>query len=162
MDYYESHGIEAISLGVATLRRCTDRGNWFSLEDAPPAVTDECGGDIETLFANRDYSARNDNEALLDATLQCSRQARLEYCCEPEGNEWRMASSELQLDRALRFSSKADPFTAGLLVRCDGHTTLRSLLPELASAAGIDLQAITPACLRSVRQMIERGFLLPG
>jgi len=162
MDYYEAQEIEAMSLGVATLRRCTDRANWFSLEDAPPAVTDECGEDIEVLFASRDFSARHDNDALLDATLRCSPQVRLEYRCEPEGNEWRMASSELRLDKALRFSSKADPFTAGLLVRCDGRTTLRSLLPELATAAGVDLQSIEGPCLHSVRQMIERGFLLPG
>jgi SAM-dependent methyltransferase len=162
LDYYEAHGIEAMSLGVATLRRCTDRANWFSLEDAPPAVTDDCGEDIELLFANRDYSARHNNEALLDATLRCSPQVRLEYRCEPEGTEWRMSGSELRLDKALRFSSRADPFTAGLLVRCDGRTTLRSLLPELAAAAGVDLQSIVPACLQSVRQMIERGFLLPG
>jgi methylase of polypeptide subunit release factors len=162
MDYYEAQGIEAMSLGVATLRRCTNRANWFSLEDAPPAVTDECGEDIELLFANRDFSARHDNDALLDATLRCAPQVRLEYRCEPEGSEWRMASSELRLDKALRFSSKADPFTAGLLVRCDGRTKLRSLLPELATAAGVNLQNIEAACLHSVRQMLERGFLLPG
>jgi hypothetical protein len=72
-----------------------------------------------------------------------------------------MAESEILLDRALPFSAKADPFTAGLLVRCDGRTTVRSLLPDFATAVGSDVESVTPACLKSVRQLLERGFLIP-
>lgn len=162
MDYYETEGIKAISLGLVTMQRCSKRPNWISIEDAPPKVKDDCGADIEARFDSCDYLATHDDAALLDATLRCSPYARLEYRCEPDSHEWRMADSELRLDRSLSFSCKTDPFTAGLLVRCDGQTPLRDLLPEFANAVGTDLGSVTLATLKAARQLLERGFLLRG
>ena len=161
MDYYEAEGIVSMCMGLVTMRRCSTRGNWFSLEDAPPNVKENCGPDIEAKFESCHYSASHDDAALLDAKLRCSPNARLDYSCEPDGIEWRMAGSVLRLESALPFSSRTDPFTAGLLVRCDGQTPLRNLLPDLADAIGTDVAGVAAASLKAVRHLLERGFLLP-
>jgi len=162
MNFYETEGIEAMSLGLVTMQRCSKRVNWIAIEDAPLSLKEECGPDIEERFECRDCSANNDDVHLLDVLLRCSPNVRLQYRCEPDASEWRMTESELLLDRALPFSVKADPFTAGLLVRCDGQTSIRNLLPDFANAVGSDVETVTPVCLKSVRQLLERGFLRPA
>jgi hypothetical protein len=150
-----------MSLGLVTMRRCTTRPNWLAVEEVPANVKEHCGADIEARFEACDFAASHDDESLLDAKLRCSEQARLEYQCEPDGPEWRMATSQLRLDGKLPFISKTDPFTAGLLIRFNGETTLRNLLPDFANALGADIQNVAPACIKIVRQLLERGFLRP-
>jgi hypothetical protein len=61
----------------------------------------------------------------------------------------------------IAYSSPIDLRLAGLVARCDGLRTVRDLLAELAASTGSDVDNITPRCLSLLRELIERGFLLP-
>ena len=49
-----------------------------------------------------------------------------------------------------------------MVALCDGRHTLGEILEETAQTLGEDLQRMTPNCLALMRQLIERGFLIPA
>jgi len=86
---------------------------------------------------------------------------RLEQTAEPAEDGWRTASARIRLAGGLPYSSSIDLRLAGVVARCDGRRTVRELLADLAAATRSDLQRITPNCLSLLRELVERGFLLP-
>jgi methylase of polypeptide subunit release factors len=161
MDFYEREKIEAISSGLVTMRRKSSSQNWFSMEDAPEKVKDECGNEIAERFERHDYLAVRSDQDLLESRLRCSPDLRLHHECEPGAGDWRLTVSELRLKRGLTFHATTDPFIAGLVVRCDGQARLGELLAELAEALGAEAEKMMPHILTAVRQLVDRGFLVP-
>jgi hypothetical protein len=49
-----------------------------------------------------------------------------------------------------------------LLVYCDGQQPLRALLTNLAESLGLDPDRANRIALPIVRQLIDRGFLIPA
>jgi SAM-dependent methyltransferase len=163
VEYYRQERIEAISGGLITLRRRDGAANWFHAEDAPPRMLGPAGDALERAFALRDFlETVADDAALLDARLKVSPDLCLQQQFKPLSEGWAVTASELRLERGLSYSGTIDPYMARLVADCDGKRPLRSLMEELASSAGQDLAAITPACLEVVRRLVARGFLLPA
>ena len=160
--YYENRDVEGISTGLIAMRRTGGRRHWMRFEDLPAGTSGPVGAWVAAGFELRDYldSVRGD-EALLAAKLRVSPAVRLEEIGEPAGGAWRVTSARIRLDAGLRYSSPVDLRLAGLVARCDGARTVGELLRELAAATGSDLRRITPNCLSLVRELVERGFLLP-
>jgi hypothetical protein len=52
-----------------------------------------------------------------------------------------------------------DMYVANLLAGCDGRRTLRELIEAVASRMQTDLKTVTPACLATVRKLMQAGFL---
>jgi len=163
MAYYQREQIEALSGGVITLRRRTAAANWFRADDGPEKMLGPAGDGIAQAFEVRDFleTVRGD-EALLRQRLRLSPDARLQQRFEPAEGAWRVAESELQLQRGLAYSGRVDPYFACILAQFDGRRPLRDLVTELAAMIQEDPASATPRCLDLVRRLIERGFLLPG
>ena len=163
MSYYEAKGVEAVSTGLIAMRRASGRANWLRIEDMPDGAGGPVGDGVAAGFELRDYldTVRAD-EAFLGEKLRVSPLVRLEDICEPAGGTWRVASASIRLVRGLTYSSPVDLRLAGLVARCDGQHPVRDLLVDLAAATNSDLEKITPNCLALLRQLIERGFLMPA
>ena len=161
--YYAAKGVEAISTGLIAMRRAGGRTNWVRIEEMPDGAGGPVGESVATGFELRDYldTVRAD-EAFLGEKLRVSPLVRLEDICEPSGGTWRVASATIRLVRGLTYSSPVDLRLAGLVARCDGQRPVRDLLVELAATTNSDLEKITPNCLSLLRQLVERGFLLPA
>jgi methylase of polypeptide subunit release factors len=160
--YYEAKGVEAVSTGVIAMRRASGRANWVRIEEMPDGAGGPVGEAVAAGFELRDYldTVRAD-EALLGEKLRVSPLVRLEDICEPAGGTWRVTSASIRLLRGLTYSSPVDLRLAGLIARCDGERPVRDLMVELATTTNSDLEKITPNCLSLLRQLVERGFLLP-
>jgi SAM-dependent methyltransferase len=163
VSYYEAKGVEAVSTGLIAMRRASGRANWLRIEEMPDGAGGPVGECVAVGFELRDYleTVRAD-EAFLGEKLRVSPLVRLEDICEPAGGAWRVASASIRLVRGLTYSSPVDLRLAGLVARCDGQRPVRDLLVELAAATNSDLEKITPNCLALLRQLVERGFLLPA
>ncbi len=162
VSFYEAHAVEAISTGLIAMRRAGGRANWLRIEELPAGTSGPVNGSVALGFQLRDYleTVRAD-EALLGERLRVSPLVRLEEKCEPSGNTWRAASARICMASGIAYSSPVDLRLAGLIARSDGQRTVRELVAELAVATNSDLERITPNCLFLLRELVERGFLLP-
>jgi hypothetical protein len=162
MAYYEGEGIEAMSAGLITMRRTSERTNWFCADDAPEKMLGPCGEAIARRFELHDFlETVRDDRALLETRLCVSPDVRWEQQCEPSAAKWQVVSSQLRLASGLAYTGNIDPYVAGLVLRCNGQRPLRELMAELATSLGGDLEGIAPACLEVTRQLVQHGFLLP-
>ena len=162
VSYYQVKGVEAVSNGLIVMRRASGRANWLRIEEMPDGSGGPVGESVAAGFELHDFldTVRAD-EAFLGEKLRVSPLVRLEDVCEPVGGAWRVASASIRLVRGLTYSSPVDLRLAGLVARCDGQRPVRDLLVELAVATNSDLEKIRPNCLALLRQLVERGFLLP-
>jgi methylase of polypeptide subunit release factors len=160
--YYESKGVEAVSTGLIAMRRASSHPNWIRIEDAPDDMAGAIGEYIALGFELHDYlETARDDERLLAERLRVSPLVRLEQSCEWNEDGWRVSSARIRLSRGITYSSPIDLRLAGMMARSNGQRTVRELLAELAKATNSDLEKITPNLLGLLRELIERGFLLP-
>ncbi|MGE5238265.1 MAG: methyltransferase [Chloroflexota bacterium] len=163
MAYYEEQGIEGMGLGMVTMRRREGAANWFRAEDGPDKMLGPCGDTVERGFALTDFLMTvPEDAALLAMPLQASPDIVLErqYAPSPEG--WQELETVVSFRKGLVYSGKIDRFVADLLTSCDGRRPVGDILSAMASSRDIDKDALISESCRIVRQLIERGFLLPG
>lgn len=161
--YYARKGIEAVDTGLIAMRRVSGRANWIRIEDAPDDISGPFGDYVALGFELHDYlETVKADDALLGEKLRVTPLVRLDESCEWSEKAWRVTSARIRLASGLTYSSPIDLRLAGLVARCDGQRPIRELLVELAAATNSDLEKITPNCLALLRQLIERGFLLPA
>jgi len=162
VSYYEAQGVEAVSTGLIAMRRAGGRANWLRIEELPAGSGGSVGDAVALGFELHDYlEAVRVDELLLGEKLRVSPLVRLEESSEPTGHGWRVKSAQISLVGGLTYSSPVDLRLAGLIARCDGERTVGELLSELTAATNSDLGRITPNLLTLLRQLVERGFLLP-
>jgi len=162
MAYFEREGIEAINLGLVTLRRATGRPNWFRCDDSP-RLAGPCGAAVERGFALCDFlEAVKDDAALLDARLAPAPELEWQQEREPNPQGWSPTASRLRLRSGLAYARTANGPVLDLVGRCRGGSQLRQVLTELGTAQGLDMESTTPVYLKIVRRLVEQGFLVPA
>jgi hypothetical protein len=160
--YYEREKIEAVSTGLIALRKAGGRANWLRIEDGPESNSGPFGEYVLRGFGLRDFleTVRGD-AALLAVRLRVAEGARLDHVCEWEDASWRIRSAKIRLAEGLQYEGNIDLRLAGMVALCDGKHTLGEVIGRTAASLGEDRERITPNCLALMRQLIERGFLIP-
>jgi hypothetical protein len=159
---YEAQGIEAIGLGLFTLRRASGRPNWFRIEEAPP-LRGLCGDSILRGFALRDFlEGVRDDGALLAARLLINPDLLFEQVLRPTSDSWGIVETHIHQSTGLAYRTRIDQSVYEVLNRCRGQTTVGELLAQAATKAGANPEAIPPSTLEVVRTLIAQGFLLPA
>ncbi len=161
VSFYESKGLEAVSTGLIAMRRASGRPNRLRIEDAPDGVSGPFGDFVALGFDLQDYVSTVSDEGLLGEKLRVSPLVRLDETCEWSEKGWKPAAARVRLARGLTYASAIDLRLAGLVARCTGERPVCDLVAELAAATNSSLEKITPNILGLLRQLIERGFLLP-
>jgi methylase of polypeptide subunit release factors len=162
MAFFDKEGIEAVSYGILTLRRRGGGRNWVCLEQSPDQFGGPCGDHVLRRFQVQDFlEALPDDRALLDTRLRLAPDARLEqqFSLEPTGLA--AVAFRLHLLKGLVYATEVDRQVVELVVRCNGQHRLREVFGDIAAARGVGLDALVPGGLVLVRQMLQRGYLLP-
>jgi hypothetical protein len=163
--YYERQRIEALDTGWISMRRASDRANWFRCDDAPAAaeVPGPCGDAILRGFERHDFlqTVRADGD-LLNVRLRLSPDLRCEDSRQPAAGGWVQTASRLRLGGGLACPGEVNANVVALLSRCRGEHPLRTILGELATELGEDPERIVGPCLAVVRPLLEQGFLEPA
>jgi hypothetical protein len=155
--YLEQSGIEAITTLLVAIRRRSG-SNWLRVEDAPGAAG-PFGEDIARGFVLRDYLAAVSD--LMPEILTIHPAVRLEQEFAPSGGKWKPVAARIRITQGLRYEGMVDGRIASLLAACDGTKPVRDLIAGLAQRTGVPSERIAPECLTLLRQLIERGYLLP-
>jgi len=159
--YYEREGIDAIHHGVITMRRASGRENWVRMDDAPE-MSGPCGESVLRGFLARDFLERfPGDQALLDARLRASSDLLCEQVVAPGHVDGARTTSSLRLAKGLLYAMEVDPRLATLASQLDGDQTLLEALMAVARGAGERLDVIVRQLLPKVRELVQRGFVVP-
>lgn len=161
MAYYEQMGIGRISAGGIIMRRRSQQPNWFQAHAIDKGRSiGSCGDQIERIFAAEDLlQTITDDRQLLEQRLLFDERHRLEHQLAVRDGCWAVNSEHLYASEGIPFAGNMDMYIANLLAGCDGRRTLRELIEGVASRTQTDLKTVTPACLATVRKLMQAGFL---
>ncbi|HET7465468.1 MAG TPA: methyltransferase [Candidatus Dormibacteraeota bacterium] len=161
-EYINGLGFDAIAYGAVILRR-RHGANWIRTEDLPDPTAAPAGEHLLRMTEAEDLlAAMPDKRSLLDLKLTLARSHRLDQALVCTDGSYTVEQAVLHLTEGLPFRANVDAFNAYLVTRLDGTRTLREAIAEAAGAAtpGVEIQELEAAALRSVRRMVELGFLL--
>lgn len=160
MEFYAAERIIAIHSGAIAMRR-REGDNWLRMDDGPERARSPFGDAVLRAFAIGDYLRAIDDAALLEQCLLVSSDIHLIQRCEASGGAWHAGAAQLRFHNELEYIANVDTYVAQLVARSNGTQTLSTLISEIAAATGIPSDRLAPACLKLVRGLLERGFLLP-
>ncbi len=162
MRYYERESIERVSYVIIALRKCSGKANWTVVEDAKRSVIGHCGDAVLQGFATHDaLAALDDGSSLLDMRLRLAPAARLQQQHALTDEGLGVVATLLRTVGGVMQSVEVEGNVAGLLARCNGNPTLGELADQLAENLGVDRSRMREAVLTVVRQLTERGFVIP-
>jgi hypothetical protein len=162
MAYYERHRIEAIGLGLVTMRRrAAGRDGWFRAEQAGQDFAMPCGDHLGAAFELADFLAAHQGDRLAAAHLRVAPDVVLDERAGPTGAGWAVTDRRLRQTAGLCREGEVDGGVAAIVAACDGNRPLGAVLAGAAGAAGADAEALARAALPVIRRLVEQGFLLP-
>ena len=160
--YLDELGFESVAYGAVVLRRRAGN-NWVRSEDLPETETSPASDQLLRMTAAQDLLADlPDRRRLLDERFVLVSGHRLDQTLHCRNGSYTVERAFLQLTEGLVFRANVDPFNAFLVTRLDGVRTLREAIAEAAEAAtpaGLDADDVEAAALRSIRRMLELGFV---
>lgn len=161
MAYYKKMHIGRISAGGMIMRRRSQQANWFRAHAIDKGRCTGCSGaQIERIFAAEDLlAALDDDRQLLGQRFLFDEHHRLEHQLTVRDGCWAVNSEHLYASEGIPFAGNMDMYIANLLAGCDGRRTLRELVARVADRMQTEQETIIPACLTTVRKLMQSGFL---
>jgi methylase of polypeptide subunit release factors len=159
--YYEREGIEAIALGAVIMRR-RDGSNWVRADEMRLAPTGLASDHLLRVFANQDLLESKGDDSLLEAPLALADDHRLDQTLLHTGGQYLPQEGRLVLANGVGVEGPVPPNAIHVLFRLDGSTPLREVVAEVARDTGVDADTLAPEAVRTVRRLVELGFVERG
>jgi hypothetical protein len=161
-DYFQDRGVTSISEGLVALRLRSSGGNWVQMENLSPRNPTQFGDAVYRYFTASD-AIEQIGDGLLDLKLRLAPSTFVETSRRWNGNAWEEGTYRIRQGSGFEFDARVDASIANLVRRCDGTAPLRDLVTDLAQDAKVPFEAISQSCLKMMRSMLQKGFLvLPG
>jgi hypothetical protein len=161
MNYYTEQRIEAVDIGLITLRRRTCARNWIRV-DTDADSDHYSGAEYLAGFAGRDLVDRLDHDhSLLDSKLLCRPELQVSQRLKVTESGWRVDHADCSLGPGLRYHGEFSPIIFHLLTLCRGRVPVSAVVSQVAARLGTDEDAIRDECLNAVRSLALQGFLWP-
>ena len=161
LDWFDAHKIEAVGLGLVTLRAGGHDDPTVRLEDLRQQVEQPFGDQVAAWFARQDWLRAHPFESLLGARLKAVEGLTLRQDAVRDSDGWQVSRQRLALTTGLRWVDDVDPVTLALVGGCDGTLTLGDQVELLALANDVDSAVLADAAGPLVAHLVERGYLEP-
>jgi hypothetical protein len=162
MAYYERHRVEAVGLGLITMRKRREGDGWFRVEQAEQDFVMPCGDHLGAAFELADFLESHDGDDLYGAALRVAPDVVLDERATPTPSGWSVSDRKLRQTAGLCREGDVDEAVAAIVAACDGTRPLAAVLADAARAAGTDPRRLARAALPVIRRLVEQGFLLPA
>jgi len=162
LDWFASTGVLAVGMGLITLWRTDAADPAVVCEDVPQPYEQPVGPHVASWVQRQRWLRAHDDRALLDAALQPADGLVFDRSAVLDEDGWSEVSAQLRQARGLRWAVDVDDPVATLVAGCDGQTPLRVAIGLLAAALGFEVDAVAQAVAPVVRDLVARGFLVPG
>jgi len=161
MAYYERHRIEAIGLGLITMRKRIDHNGWFRAEEAAQDFAMPCGDHLGAVFELADFLDAHQGDKLVNAVLRVGPDVILDERARPTTGGWSVTDRRLRQTAGLCREGEIDDAVATIVAACDGTRPLAAVLNDAARAADSDPPSLFRVAVPVIRRLVEQGFLLP-
>ena len=158
LDWFDRFKVEAVGLGLVTLRASGHADPVVRVEDLRQSVDQPWGRQIADWFDRRDWLRAHDP---LAARYRLAAGVTLRQEATHADGAWQVDHQFLTLPDGLRWTEEVEPFTVALVSGCDGTVALGDLLTVLAAAHGVDAGTLAEVAVPLVAHLVERAILLP-
>jgi hypothetical protein len=162
LDWFTEAGIAGIGMGLITLWRTDATDPVLVLEDVPQAVEQPAGAQLSAWVTRQRWLAAQSDTELMAAALTAAPGVVLDRSDLLEADGWTPASAHLRQSHGMRWAVETDDAVAALVAGCNGRTPLHRPVSLLAAALDRSTDDVAGAVLPVVRDLVARGFLLPG
>jgi methylase of polypeptide subunit release factors len=166
LGHHRDMGVERISVGVVVMRRRSGGPSWVREFDMHGEPTAPAGDQLERMFAGGDFLATNSGAVQLGKLLGTAWHApdgqRLDQALVYQDGGYGFGDAVIRHEHGVGLSARADWRVVPVIVDCDGRRPLGAVLREIAIPEGLDQPEFHTLCLTAVRDLIARGFLVPG
>ncbi len=160
VEYFEREGIESMTFGMIVLRRRTASRNWFHMTGDTLDVGRITGGEVERIFAAKDFLEENaTDDALLSQRLVLNKDVRFDQRLLQEADNWSLRECALAMSDSRIPPVNTDPYLGGLCGRLHGDRPLRDIVAEMAAALRADPGPLAGQVAPMIRGLIERGYI---
>ncbi len=161
LDWFAAHGVAGIGMGLVNVRRTGEQSSQVVCQDVPQPHEHPVGPAIADWFARAAWLADTPASGLLDARLAAAPGLVRSTHSLIGADGWQPALVQLRQAGGLRWELEVDEAVAALVAACTGEPTLGVVLSVLAAAVSAGVEEVTAALMPVVRDLIERGFLVP-
>jgi methylase of polypeptide subunit release factors len=158
LDWFARTGVAAVGMGLVNIRHTGAAVTAVRCEDVPQAHEQPIGVEVAAWFDRVRWL--HDTE-LLAARLAPAPDLVLETRSLLAVDGWQPALSVLRQSHGMRWELEVDEAVSALIAACSGSVPLSVLLELVAAAVRFPLPQVSGALLPVVRDLIERGFLVP-
>ena len=162
LDWFDAHRVEAIGLGLVTLRAGGHDDPSVRLEDLRQPVDQPLGPHIGAWFDRQAWLRAHPSQALLDARLRAADGLTLHQEARLGDDGWEVGTQRIALPHGLRWSEEIDPVAVALVGGCDGRLPLRAQVDLLAAAHEVPADVLAEVAVPLAAHLVERGFLEPA
>jgi methylase of polypeptide subunit release factors len=161
LDWFDANKIEAVGLGLVTLRAAGHDDPTVRIEDLRQQVDQPLGAQVGAWFTRQDWLRAHPRGDLLAARLAVVPGLGLRQEASLGADGWEVDRQQLVQATGLRWVEEVDPVALALVGGCDGSVALRDQVDLLAAAHGVDAEVLADVAVPLVAHLVERGFLRP-
>ncbi|MDQ2838213.1 MAG: methyltransferase [Actinomycetota bacterium] len=158
LDWFAASGVLAVGMGLVNIRRTGSDSSRVVCEDVPQAYQQPIGAAVDSWFDRSDWLRDAD---LLAARLVPVADLVLQTRSLIGAEGWQPALSVLRQSHELRWELEIDEAVSALIAACSTATPLGVLFDLVAAAVQLPADEVTEALVPVVRDLVERGFLVP-
>jgi hypothetical protein len=158
--WFDERDAEAAAVGWVILRR-TAGVPTIRIEDVPQTVRQPLGPAVAGWLDATEWLRGRDDAALMACALRLAPETRSEAVSAPGPGGWEAAERTLALTTGFGWRLPTDEAVAALLGACDGERPLAAMVEVLSRSLAVPADVLRPAICAAVRELVERGLLLP-
>jgi methylase of polypeptide subunit release factors len=159
LDYFAAERVTAIGMGMITLRRSGSDDPDVVLDEITGAGEEVTGPEAAAFLARRAWLRDASDEALLGTRLSLAPSVILERQSLAAREGWSTVLRLLRRPGGPGATLQVDDWGQSLLSGCTGDLPLAVLLDLMATAHGLDIEALARNVLPTIRVCITRGLL---
>jgi hypothetical protein len=161
LDWFDTNKVEAVGLGLVTLRRTGRHDPLIRIEDLRQTVDTPLSDQLAGWLRRLDWLRGRDSATLLRERYRAAPGLTLhqEATIGPEG--WAVDRQLLALPSGLHWSEEVDPLVMALVGGCNGAVPLGDQLAVLAAAHQVAEPALAEVAGPIVGHLVDRGFIEP-
>jgi methylase of polypeptide subunit release factors len=161
MRWYEERHIDGLAFGLVTMRRRDGDGESLRLSTPPLVFNEIDGNSLQVALALGRWVAEVDDDEFLRTRLRIVDGARVMHEYALREGEWTLTDAVLGVEKGFAEVAQIDVHGERLAARCDGTRTVAEVVGEMAGELGRPFDEVARRVLPAVRNLVERGVLLP-